>query len=214
MNVYPYTDVVRNDILRMVPEDGLVVGSIGCGTAATEAVLVKAGRVVHGVDVSAEAIQIAGARLTTARVIDVGERRPFSPDCRLDGLILADVLEHIPGAWDALRCYTETVSIGGWVIISTPNMLYLEALYQILWKRDWPENDTGIFDRTHIQFMTRRRLRRWCANAGLEVEQSYTRYDPNGPRRERASRLMDQLSLGLLHEFCTYQIQFRCRRIR
>ncbi len=211
MSIFPYTDVVREDILKMIPADGHVIGSIGCGTAASEAVLVNNGRIVHGVDISSDAIQIARARLTTARVIDVNDRHPFGP-ASLDGLILADVLEHIPAAWDALRLFAESVRIGGWVVISVPNMLYIEALYQFLWKRDWPENSTGIFDATHIQFITARRLKRWCANSGLEIEKSYCRYDPNGPRRHRASRLLDKMTFGLLHEFCIYQIQVLCRR--
>jgi 2-polyprenyl-3-methyl-5-hydroxy-6-metoxy-1,4-benzoquinol methylase len=213
MITYPYTDVVREDILRMIPADGAVLGSIGCGAAASEAELVKSGRAVHGVDVSADAVRIASGRLTTARVIAIDDKHPFDRES-LDGLILADVLEHIPAAWEALRSFVESVRVGGWVVISVPNMLYLEALYQLLWKRDWPEASTGIFDRTHLQFMTARRLARWCSASGLEIEKSYSRYDPNGPRRRRVSRIVDVMSLGLLHEFCIYQIQICCRRIR
>jgi len=211
MSSYPYTDVVREDILQMIPADGTTVGSIGCGTAASEAVLVRNGRAVHGVDVSPEAVRVASARLTSARLIDASDRNPFADDS-LDGLILADALEHMPAAWDALQSFARAVRVGGWLVISVPNMLYLEALYQMLWKRDWPESMTGIFDRTHVQFMTVRRLERWCKDSGLEVEKSFDRYDPNGPRRYRISRMLDVLSFGLLHEFCIYQIQIRCRR--
>jgi 2-polyprenyl-3-methyl-5-hydroxy-6-metoxy-1,4-benzoquinol methylase len=210
---YPYSDVVRADVLAMIPTDGRIIGSIGCGAAATEAELVKSGRVVHGADVSAAALRVASSRLTSARLIDAGGSQPFASDS-LDGLILADVLEHLPRAWDALRSFTESVRVGGWLVISVPNMLYFGSLYQLLWKRDWPEMETGIFDRTHIQFMTARRLARWCANAGLTIEKTYGRYDPNGPRRTRAGRLVDRLSFGLLHEFCIYQIQIQCRRAR
>jgi 2-polyprenyl-3-methyl-5-hydroxy-6-metoxy-1,4-benzoquinol methylase len=210
---YPYSDVVRPDVLAMIPADGRIIGSIGCGAAATEAELVKNGRVVHGADVSAAAVRIASSRLTSARLIDAGSSQPFASDS-LDGLILADVLEHLPRAWDALRSFTECVRVGGWLVISVPNMLYFGSLYQLLWKRDWPEAQTGIFDSTHIQFMTTRRLARWCANAGLTIEKTYGRYDPNGPRRTRAGRLVDSLSFGLLHEFCIFQIQIQCRRAR
>jgi 2-polyprenyl-3-methyl-5-hydroxy-6-metoxy-1,4-benzoquinol methylase len=213
MSAYPYTDVVREDVLALVPKDGAILGSVGCGAAATEAELVKCGRAVHGVDVSAEAVLVASSRLTSARVIAVDDRHPFERDS-LDGLILADVLEHLPAAWEALRSFVEAVRIGGWVVISVPNMLYLGALYQLLWRRDWPEDSTGIFDRTHVQFMTARRLRRWCRSAGLEVERNQGRYDPNGPRRWYLGRVLDIVSLGLLREFCFYQIQLRCRRTR
>ena len=209
---YRYPDAIREDILRLVPEDGKVIGSIGCGTAATEAVLVQRGREVHGVDVSPEAVDVARMRLTSARLVKPDNLEPF-PRASLDGLILADVIEHLPAAWDALQQFAFALKPGGWAIISVPNMLYLEALFTIIWKRDWPEQEIGIFDRTHQQFMTRRRLIRWCGGAQLSIEHWADRYDPNGPRRYRISRLLDVLSLGLLHEFCAYQLLVRCRRI-
>src|SRR4051795_3572460 len=98
---YVYANNIRPDIYRMIPDDGLVIGSIGCGPAATEALLVQQGREVHGIDLSEEAIELARPRLTSARVARVDEDSPF-PDESLDGLILADVLEHLPMAWERL----------------------------------------------------------------------------------------------------------------
>ena len=49
---YVYSDVIRDDILSMIPSDGRVIGSIGCGYAKTEGILVSQGREVHGVDIS------------------------------------------------------------------------------------------------------------------------------------------------------------------
>src|SRR5262245_56553273 len=118
---YGYLDEVREDILRLIPPDGKVIGSIGCGWGTTEAVLVQQGRQVHGVDISAEAISRAASRLTSARRIEPNDFSPFDP-ASLDGLILADVLEHIPAAWEALTSYAKAVKPGGWVAISVPNM--------------------------------------------------------------------------------------------
>jgi SAM-dependent methyltransferase len=126
---YVYGDGVREDILRMVPPDGHVIGSIGCGKGATEAVLVGQGREVHGVDIAPEAVALARERLTSARLIAPDDRRPFAP-ASLDGLILADVLEHVPRAWDALRAYAQAVRPGGWVIISVPNHRSFYAAWQ------------------------------------------------------------------------------------
>src|SRR5581483_7885087 len=175
---YVYSDTVRDDILRMIPPDGKTIGSIGCGTAATEAKLVEQGREVHGVDIAEEAIRLAAGRLTSARLISADDRNPF-PTASLDGLILADVIEHIPCAWKALASFVEAVRPGGWVVISVPNMRGTEAMYQFLVKGDWPERDIGIFDRTHLQVMSKKRLARWCRDAGLAVEQWFPRYDPN-----------------------------------
>ena len=136
---YIYGDGVRGDILRLIPADGRVLGSIGCGKAATEAELVQQGREVHGVDISAEAIEIARPRLTTARVVSPGDCRYFSP-ASLDGLILADRYRHLPRAWEALATFAEAVRPGGWVVISVPNMLCLDAIWTFFFRGDWPED--------------------------------------------------------------------------
>ena len=207
--VYPAW--VREDILRMIPPDGRIVGSIGCGVGSTEAVLVKKGYEVHGVDIEPEAVEIAAKNLTTARVIAPDDLHPFAPES-LDGLILADVIEHIPRAWEALCEFTRAVRPGGWVVISVPNMRSLEVLHEFMWKGDWPERETGIFDATHIQMMSKKRLKRWIAAAGLEAERWFDLYDPNGPRRSRFFRTLDAVTFRLIHSWCMYQLQVQCRK--
>ena len=179
---YPYPDALRGDILAMVPADGKVIGSVGCGKGRMEGILAEQGREVHGVDISAEAVEVARGRLASARLISPGDRELF-PDNSLDGLILADVIEHIPAAWDALALFARAVKPGGWVVISVPNMQSLYVLIRFMILGDWPERDGGIFDRTHVQMMSRRRLLRWIDGAGLELERwidAYADYDRRG----------------------------------
>src|SRR5262249_6682038 len=152
----------------------------------------------------------ARTRLSSARVIAPGDRRPFADDS-LDGLILADVLEHIPEAWTALASYARAVRPGGWVVISVPNMRNVNVIVQFLILGDWPEKPLGIFDQTHVQMMSRRRLVRWCGGSGLEVERWFDRYEENS-WRGGAGRVCDWMTLRLFHELFTYQWQCRCRK--
>ncbi len=162
---YPYVDLFHPDIFRMIPKDGQEIGSIGCGRGATESRIIAEGRRVHGVDVAEEAIEIAAQRLTTARLISPADMSPFKANS-LDGLILADVIEHVPEAWTALLRYVEAVKPGGWVVISVPNMRYIGALRTFVIGGEWPELPMGIFDQTHLHVMTHKRLNRWCKAAG------------------------------------------------
>jgi SAM-dependent methyltransferase len=190
---YSYQDDRRDDILRMIPPDGQTIGSIGCGYAATEFELVKQGRQVHGVDVAPEAIEVARTRLTSARLIAPDNWDPFEPDS-LDGLILADVIEHIPKAWEALRHFARAIKPGGWVVISVPNMRNFEVMLRFALGGDWPEAPTGIFD------------------ARLKVERWFTRYDPRGPRRQWFFPLCDKITLHVFKSWWMFQIECRCRR--
>lgn len=204
-----YSDEPREDILQALPADGRVIGSIGCSTGATEGAIVALGRQVHGVDISAEAISIAQTRLTSARVIAPDNFEPFAPDS-LDGLILADVIEHIPAAWNALNAFSRAVKVGGWILISLPNMLYIEAVSEYLFKRDWPETQVGIFDETHLQFMTARRLERWCGMAGLRIEAWHDKYNYAYIRWHPR---LDRWTGRIFHDFFTYQLMATCRRL-
>ena len=208
---YAYEDKCRLDIYRMIPSDGQIIGSIGCGRGATEARIVAEGREVHGVDVAPEAIEAAAKRLTSARQISPSDFAPFEPNS-LDGLILADVIEHIPEAWTVLARYVEAVKPGGWVVISVPNMRYIGALSTFVLGGDWPEYPQGIFDRTHIQVMTHKRLARWCNTAGLEMEKEYDAYDFRFMRRN-IHRVINLASFKLLKSFLYFQIQVRYRKL-
>jgi SAM-dependent methyltransferase len=205
---YHYGNAVRTDILRMIPPDGRVIGSIGCGGAGAEAELVKGGREVHGVDISPEGIAMASKVLTSARMIRPDDFSPFDPDS-LDGLILGDVLEHVPLAWEALKQYARAVRPGGWVVISVPNMRGLRVLYDFGLRGEWPEHEMGIFDRTHVQVMTHKRLIRWCAAAGLTPERYFDVYSFGGPPWVR---IADWLTLRLFHNSLQMQIQGRFRK--
>ncbi|MCY2954595.1 MAG: class I SAM-dependent methyltransferase [Planctomycetota bacterium] len=207
---YVYEDRARPDILRMIPPDGTVIGTVGCGTAATEAVLVQQGRVVHGVDVAAQAIQKAKTRLTSARVVAADDRAVF-PDASLDGLILADVIEHMPLAWESLAAYTKAVRPGGWVVISVPNMRNLKVLSRFIIGGDWPEEPTGIFDATHLQVMSKRRLVRWCSRAGLRIEKWYDLYLSNRWKRTTL-QVLDALTLRLAHTWWLMELQLQARK--
>jgi hypothetical protein len=140
---YEYPDALREDILRMVPSDGHVIGSVGCGFGNLEGVLVAAGR----------------------------ELKP-----------------------------------GGWVLISVPNMRNIEVLMRLVFNGDWPEHPMGIFDRTHIQFMTHRRLKRWAAQAGLGLDHWVAYYHYLFLRRN-IYRVVDRLTFGIFKSFLKFLIQ-------
>jgi 2-polyprenyl-3-methyl-5-hydroxy-6-metoxy-1,4-benzoquinol methylase len=207
---YVYQDTVRHNILKMIPPDGKVIGSIGCGYATTESVLTAQGREVHGVDLSPQAIEVAKTRLASARVVAPDDGMPFER-ASLDGLILADMLEHMPAAWNRLSLFAEMLKPGGWVVISVPNMRYYEALGTLI-GGEWLEQPVGIFDETHLQVMTHRRLLRWCKGAGLRLDGWFDSYHHSFYKRN-ICRVVNLASFKLFRGFTVYQVMGRFRRV-
>lgn len=85
-----------------------------------------------------------------------------------DVLILADVIEHVPNVSEFLKQCLAHLRVGGFVILSVPNIAHWPARMAVLAGR-FPRMDRGPFDRTHLQFFTRRTLIPIIAGCGVEV---------------------------------------------
>ncbi|KZS78420.1 hypothetical protein A4G29_24405 [Mycobacterium kansasii] len=84
-----------------------------------------------------------------------------------DAVICVDVLERLvePGA--ALRKRRTKLKPDGVVVAAVPNFRFLPALGQVLFRKDFPQEDFGPFNRTYIRFFTCRSIVRIFKKAGV-----------------------------------------------
>ena len=136
---------------------------MGCGFATTSERIQKLGNLVTGVESSLEAVEKAKTRI--GRVIHA-DLLAYNASERYDVVIFADVLEHLPRPEIALGHYIPMLKNGGSVIVSLPNVgLWSVRLSLLLGRFDYA--DTGVLDRTHLRFFTRRTARELLQDAGL-----------------------------------------------
>ena len=120
-----------------------------------------------------------------ARMLAAGDlvgRGPF------DQVMLADLLEHLVDPDAALARAVELLAPGGEVIVSLPNIAYVRARARLA-RGVWRYEPTGIFDRTHLRFFTRRTARQMLERAGLAIGREI----PVGP----ASYLLGRRGVGI-----------------
>ncbi len=91
---------------------------------------------------------------------------PFSHE--FDVAIMADSLEHLRNAKALLKTVTKSLSPGGCVIISTPNIAHWYCRLSLLLGR-FNYGEKGILDETHVHFYTLDSLRSLVRNADLEI---------------------------------------------
>jgi 2-polyprenyl-3-methyl-5-hydroxy-6-metoxy-1,4-benzoquinol methylase len=84
-------------------------------------------------------------------------------------IICNDVLEHLVDPYATLVQLRGKLKPGGVVVASIPNIRFLPALSQLVFRRDFPQEDSGIFDRTHLRFFTRRSIVRMFETSGFTV---------------------------------------------
>jgi SAM-dependent methyltransferase len=154
---YQYFEDVNWGLLRLWNgRTGLRVLDAGCGFATTSARIQKMGNEVTGIEESAVACEVASKRL--AHVVQADLQHADLGDARFDVIIFADVLEHVPWPVGVLRNYLRWLAPNGTVIISLPNVGLWSVRLAHLFGR-WQYEETGILDRTHLRFFTRKSAR-------------------------------------------------------
>ena len=164
---YQYFEDVNWGLLRAWNKRrGLRVLDVGCGFATTSEHIQKLGNEVTGVEESETACAVAATRL--GRVIRADLQTADLDAERFDAIIFADVLEHLAWPVGVLRRYLQWLAPEGSVMISLPNVGLWSVRFAHLAGR-WNYEETGVLDRTHLRFFTRKTARWMIAEAGLHV---------------------------------------------
>ena len=167
---YPYFEDVNQGLMRLWNgRTNLDVLDIGCGFATTSHEIQKLGNRVTGIDSSAAALTKAAervGRVLHADIVNADAVRAAIGADQFDVLIFADVLEHLPWPQSILREYLRYLRPGGTVIVSLPNVgLWAVRLAMLAGRFEYA--DTGVLDRTHLRFFTRRSARKLLEAADL-----------------------------------------------
>ena len=156
-------------LVAAVPPGARVL-DVGCSTGYLAALLVARGHEVVGVELDAEAAAaarrrggfdvIAGSASDAATLAEV--------DGAFDAILCGDVLEHLAAPEIALSLLRERIAPGGVLVASLPNAVHWTARRAIARGR-FPQDEHGLFDRTHLRFFTRSSARELLERAGLDV---------------------------------------------
>jgi trans-aconitate methyltransferase len=167
-----YYDHARLALLELFPRAPKRLLDVGCGSGATGAAAKARWPDVEtiGIEIVAEAAQRATARLDrvitgSAEALDL-EAAGISG---VDGVILADVLEHLVDPWRFLERLRMVLDPAAMVVASIPNIANLWLLDELAAGRFAYTSD-GLLDRTHLRFFTRKSIAGLFDGAGYEIE--------------------------------------------
>lgn len=169
---YHYFEDVNWGLLRLWgSRSGLDVLDVGCGAATTSAYIQRLGNRVVGIDAASEAVITASQRLSRVVHLDVGDSAAVMTElgeARFDVIIFADMLEHLSWPVGIVKAYLPLLKPNGSIIISLPNVGLWSVRFAHLFGR-FEYQDTGVLDRTHLRFFTRKSALRMLDAAGLRV---------------------------------------------
>jgi len=159
--------------MAMISEGSLVL-DIGCHTGIMGDVLQKRKKAkVIGIDTDINALRIARERLQAALLIDI-EQKDWADNLLREGyhnfdtILFGDVLEHTTSPERILQNAKGLLKPDGQIIVSVPNVANWRIRFGLLFGR-FEYTDSGILDRTHLRFFTKKTAHSLLTDAGYNV---------------------------------------------
>jgi SAM-dependent methyltransferase len=126
---------------------------------------------------------------------------------RFDCIVFNDVLEHMADPWAALHTARGLLTPEGTVVASIPNVRNLETVFQLVVRGQWTYAASGVLDRTHLRFFTKRSIRVLFEESGFGIE-AIGGIHPLGRSHSRLVRTLPRLT----GEFAYTGFAVRARR--
>jgi methionine biosynthesis protein MetW len=156
-------------LAEAVPHGARVL-DVGCAGGYLALELRRArGATVLGIE--ADPAAVAAARARGVEVVAGSVCDPAVLDAApgpFDAIVCGDVLEHLADPWGALGALARRLRPGGVAAISVPNAAHWTMRRALLCGR-FPREEHGLFDRTHLRWLTRADARALVEGAGLEI---------------------------------------------
>lgn len=197
----------RNDIISVLPVNLKKILDVGCSTGALGEEIKKIipGCKIWGIEfdkaMGNEALlKLDKVFIDNAESLLKEERISEKFDC----IIFADILEHLYDPWEVIKKSRKHLNDGGIIIASIPNIRYYKVFVEIFLKGNWPRDQRGIFDKTHLRYFTKKNIDELFNEAGLKimrVKRNFRLID----RKSALNKISNFTNIPLVKDFFTFQ---------
>ena len=176
-----YYDHANPDLLSRIPTNSLTVLEVGCGGGALGHAykMINPSAQYLGIELMETPAKLAKERLDQVWRIDIEDMKiQFQLPEKypsIDALIYGDVLERLKDPQKILREHVSWLSPDGVVVASIPNVQHWSVIYNLI-QGNWPQDDTGIFNKTHLRWFTRNSIVELFASLELKITSLQPRF--------------------------------------
>ncbi len=206
-----YYSNVRLDVVQLFPKElkNVKILEIGAGCGATLAFLKekKIATEVVGIDLPINKHLPTKKNIDKFIYTDIQNTELPEYNNYFDGIILADVLEHLHDPLAVIKKVKKLLKKEGSFFISLPNIRHITAIYKIFVKGSFRYEKEGIFDDTHVRFFCKKDMITLMKNTDLNIE---TIVSALQMKREKSKyKTLNNLTGTFFEEFLTQQYLIR-----
>lgn len=202
-NSETYHGYTRNDVIQLIQVESLPrTLDIGCGSGAFSLRLQSIyGSETWGVEPDQQSYQTSTKILSCALHGTFENNIQNLPRHYFSAIFFNDVLEHTNDPQRCLEQAKDLLAPEGKIYASLPNFIFADNLAQIILKKDWRYEESGILDKTHLRFFTRKSMTRLFFDAGYQVNKII----PLSKVNTWKWKLLLTLTFNKLEEYSVYQ---------
>jgi len=164
-----YHDLLRPEILALIPPTAKYILDLGCGTGNLgKALKQRQDCVVHGIELNKDAAGLAAQNIDKVWIDNLNRFDPAFLPHKYDCIVFADILEHLINPWAVLKKFASVLTDGGTVITSLPNVAH-PWIQGNLQRGLFRYEPAGILDITHLRFFTKTSISQLFYAAGLKI---------------------------------------------
>lgn len=149
----------RIEMLQFAPRSARRILDIGCGEGVFGSILkTELQAEVWGIEMDPASGLVAEKVLDKVIVNDAFGALDKMVGETFDVIVLNDVLEHFFENEKLLKLLKNFLSEDGVIVASIPNVRFFDNLLNFMFRKTWEYEDSGILDRTHVRFFTKKSI--------------------------------------------------------
>ena len=164
-----YYQNTRPEVYELVPKSAKRVLEIGCAAGCFRLNFPEQVEYwgVEPVRAAAEQARQKNIKVLCGTYDDVCSQ---IPDGYFDVIVCNDVIEHVLFPEAFLVSLKGKLATNGVLVGSIPNVRFWGNLINMLIRRDWKYEESGVLDKTHLRFFTGKSFRRLMNKVGYKLE--------------------------------------------
>ena len=198
MQQTPVHDLHNPDLLGVMRPATRKVLEIGCmsGALAREFKKIVPDVFYAGVEIDASYAELAKKYCDLVYTLNIDEAPDYFWDLQssVDAWVFGDVLEHLRDPWRVLTKINKVIPKNGYVAACIPNAQHW-SIQAKLSMGDFRYEDSGLLDRTHLRWFTRKTIYEMFEDCGFQVVQEIPRIFPSQGNEEILKSISQTASL-------------------